>query len=295
MNGVTAVARAGEETKFLHVGNVLTVSLVHVICGAALMAMIVLVAGGFVDSIKVDLGLHYYSESLSPLSTPWLPMPFNTVVNAGYTAVGIFWILHVRRHLDRGDISVDEGYLMYVFAWMILIYGPVQLVRIVTQWRVAGILDQWYTLPIFAWVGISCRQIGHASGGLDNGPVWLITASVASYGVAIFHSRGFEVVLAAHICAVVVQAWLVHRQSFGTELDRQIRWSAFTRAVVCCTAFVLLKLADWHLAQLLPMPFTTLSGHFCSKVADFMQAHYACCFLEAALPTRLHSKVKSDC
>jgi len=298
MNGLTAKACRGivEEAKLLCANSAVVVSLMHTICGAALIAMFVLLSGSFMDSVKVDLGLCHYSESLSPLSTQWLPMPMNTVVNVGYVAVGIYWILRVHSHLTNGSMSVDEAYLMYMFSWMLVLYGPVQLVRIVTHWRVAGILDQWYTLPIFAWTGISCREIGRTSGTLDVLSVSLIiTASIASYGLALLHSRGFEVALGAHICGVVAQAWCVHRRSSAdTEVDRQRRWAAFSRAVVCCAGFVSLKLADWHLVRLLPIPFAVLSGHFWSKIADFMQAHYACQFLEAALPTtRLHSEAKS--
>jgi len=290
MNGHTIKTHHREETKMLSAGK----ALMHVVCGATLIFLIVVLAGNVMDNIEVDVGLHWYSESSSPLSTYWLPMPFNTVVNAGYVAVGIFWILRVHNLVSDGDMTVDGAYLMYVFAWMVVLYGPVQLVRIVTQWRVAGILDQWYTLPIFAWVGISCREIGRASGRLE---VWsisfVITASVSSYGLAVLHIRGFEVALGAHICGVVAQALLVHRRSSAeTKLDRQRRWTALVRAVVCCVGFVSLKLADWYLARLLPIPFTVLSGHFWSKVADFMQVHYACQFLEAAQPIRLHSKAE---
>jgi len=295
MNGLTAKACHKEETKLLLVDYALLVSLMHVGCGAALIAVLVLLSGSLTDSIKVDLGLHHYSESLSPLSTQWLPMPFNTVVNVGYIVVGIYWILRVRSHLTDGGMSVDEAYLMYVFSWMLMLYGPVQFVRVVTHCHVAGILDQWYTLPIFAWIGIVCREMGSTSGMLNVWSVWLtITTSVASYGLAVLHSRGFEIALGAHICGVVTQAWCVHRRSSAdTELDRQRRLAAFIRAVVCCAGFVLLKLADWHLVRLLPIPFAVLSGHFWSKIADFMQAHYACRFLEAILSSRPHLEAKS--
>jgi len=265
----------------LHAGNALRLSLSHVILGATLVAGVVLLAGSLMDGVQVNLGLDYYAESMSPLSCAWLPMPFNTVVNVGYIAVGIFWILRVRSLLSRDRLAVDEAYLLYVFAWMILLYGPVQLVRIVTHWRVAGILDQWYTLPIFAWVGVSCRQIaGRTSGKCD---VLSVTVSVASYGLAVLYTYGFEVALAAHIVIVVAQAWWVVQRSTASEFHRQRCWTAFIRAVICCIGFVSLKLSDWHLLRMLPIPFALLTGHFWSKVADFMQAHYACQFLEAAL------------
>ena len=295
MNGVVIKACGREDTMLLHAGDALTVSLVHVVCGATLPALVMLLAGSIMDNVDVDLGLHHYAESASPLSTHWLPMPFNTIVNVGYVAVGIFWMLRVHSLLANSGISVDGAYLIYVFAWMVVLYGPVQLVRVITHWRVAGILDQWYTLPIFAWVAVSCREIGSTSDRLDFWSISLIiTASLASYGLVVMHTRGFEVALGAHISGVVAQAWWVHRRlSAETELDRQRRWGAFVRAVVCCTGFVTLKLGDWHLARLLPVPFAVLTGHFWSKIADFMQVHYSCQFLEAALSTRLHTKAKS--
>ena len=278
----------------LRADNVLTVSLLHVVLAATLIAAFTLMADSFMDTVEVNLGLRHYAESLSPLSTPWLPMPFNTIVNVGYVAVGIFWLLRVRGFLVSGAVCADKAYLIYVFAWMVMLYGHVQLVRVVTHWRLAGILDQWFTLPIFAWVGVSCREIGRSSDRLD---VWLVglimTLSVISYGLALLHTRGFEVALAAHICGVTAQAWRVYRRSStATELNRERQLAAFIRAVVCCAGFVLLKLADWYLAHQLPIPFAVFSGHFWSKIADFMQTHYACQFLEAALATKLHSKAK---
>lgn len=299
MNGLITKVCDREETKSLCAGNVLRVSLMHVVCGATVIALVSLLAGSLMDTIEVDLGLHHYSESLSPLSTQLLPMPFNTVVNVGYVVVGVFWILRVRTLLVSDVVSVEAAYLMCVFAWMIVLYGPVQLVRIITQWRLAAILDQWYTLPIFAWVGISCQEIGRECGKID---VWsvrlIISASIASYGLAVLHTHGFEVALVAHIIGVIAQAWCIHQRSLAVaELDRQRRWAAFVQAVVCCVLFISLKLADWHLVRVLPVPFAVLSGHFWSKIADFMQAHYACQFLEAALPAtaRLHSEARSVC
>jgi len=205
--------------------------------------------------------------------------------------------MRVHSLFTNGSMSADDAYLMYVFAWMVVIYGPVQLVRVVFHWRVAGILDQWFTLPIFAWVGVTCYEIGvgRTSNNLDVlSMILIMTLSVTSYGLAILHVRGFEVALGAHICGVVVQGLRVYQRASSdvTELDRQRQLAALIRAVVCCAGFVTLKLADWHLVHQLPMPFAVLSGHFWSKIADFMQVHYACQFLEAALAARLHSKAK---
>jgi len=205
--------------------------------------------------------------------------------------------MRVHSLFTNGSMSADDAYLMYVFAWMVVIYGPVQLVRVVFHWRVAGILDQWFTLPIFAWVGVTCYEIGvgRTSNNLDVlSMILIMTLSVTSYGLAILHVRGFEVALGAHICGVVVQGLRVYQRASSdvTELDRQRQLAALIRAVVCCAGFVALKLADWHLVHQLPMPFAVFSGHFWSKIADFMQFHYACQFLEAALAIKLHSKAQ---
>jgi len=293
MNRLDINACDGRGKRLLRVDNTLAASLLHVVLGATVIATFVLMSASFMDCVQVNLGLHHYAESLSPLSTPWLPMPLNAIVNFGYVAVGIFWILRVYRLLTNGAISADEAYLMYVFACMAVLYGPVQLIRIITHHRLAGILDQWYTLPIFAWVGVSCQQIGRTSRKLEVCSIGLImTLSVTSYGLAVLHSRGFEVALGAHICGVVAEAWRVQRLAL-TEHDRQRQLSAFIRAVVCCTGFVTLKLADWYLVHHFPMLFAVLSGHFWSKIADFLQIHYACQFIEAALVSKLHSRIKS--
>jgi len=303
MSGQTADAYHRDiSRRLLRADNTLTLSLLHVVLGSASIATCVLLAGSWMDSVQVHLGLDHYAESLSPLSTTWLPMPFNAVVNVGYVAVGVFWILHVRNNA-AWMMRADEAYLMYVLAWMLVLYGPVQLVRILSHWRAAGILDQWFTLPIFAWVGVACYEIGGRIGGgqsddgLDFSRVELIVMlSVTSYGLALVFRRGFELALAAHIFGVVAQAWRVcHRGSSSSatmsELHRrrQLR-PAFVKAVLCCIGFVTLKLADWPLVHQLPVPFAVLSGHFWSKVADFLQAHFACRFLEDAMhANRLHS------
>jgi len=295
MSGLAIKVWDRKEKGLSHAFNLFTLSLMHVTLGATLIAGVVLLAGSLMDNVQVHLGLQHYSESLSPLSTAWLPMPFNTIVNVGYIAVGIFWIQHVHSLLNTDAISADDAYLMCVFAWMVVLYGPVQLVRIVTHWRVAGILDQWYTLPIFAWAGVSCREIGQPSGGRDIWSVGIImTVSVASYGLTLVHRYGFEVTLAVHITAVVTQAWWVHqRSSAQQEHDRQRRLAAFVRAVVCCIGFITLKLADWHLARFLTVPFTIFTGHFWSKIADFMQVHYSCQFLRASMAIGHDSKAET--
>ncbi|KAF3812439.1 hypothetical protein GH733_019575 [Mirounga leonina] len=79
-------------------------------------------------------------------------------------------------------------YLKDVFAGMALVYGLVRWLRIATQ-----LLDQWLTLPIFAWL-VAWRL------SLDG------CLSLGSYGLALLHPCGFEVALGAHIAAAVGQA-----------------------------------------------------------------------------------------
>jgi len=135
MSGQTADAYHRDiSRRLLRADNTLTLSLLHVVLGSASIATCVLLAGSWMDSVQVHLGLDHYAESLSPLSTTWLPMPFNAVVNVGYVAVGVFWILHVRNNA-AWMMRADEAYLMYVLAWMLVLYGPVQLVRILSHWR----------------------------------------------------------------------------------------------------------------------------------------------------------------
>jgi len=147
----------------------------------------------------------------------------------------------------------------------------VQSARILTQTHRSAILDQWYTLPIFAWGTAWCL---HKINGWNGVVTLAIEAfAVASYGAALRWKHGFEVALGIQIALIVYCALKVYRKFSSKEAS----W-AFAKAIVCCAGFVGLKLLDHRLGAWSPCPFAYLSGHFWSKIADFMQIHYVCVF-----------------
>ncbi|XP_065279190.1 transmembrane protein 187 [Emys orbicularis] len=235
-------------------------ALLHV-SGAGALCLAV-VAAGALDQVAVEVGYGYYAEPPVPWLPPALAMPCNSLVNLGYVALGWRWFPRAGRGPRR--------YLQAVFALMALAYGPVQWARLWTQHPRAAVLDQWVTLPIFAWAGLWCHCLVQ---GWQPDRVALATgASVLSYGLALAHGRGFEGALAAHVAGVAGAAWRAQRR-WG---DAGSAWTA-AAGFAACLGFVLLKLGDAWLAQW--APFQRLSGHFWSKVCDVLQFH--CAFLFA--------------
>lgn len=252
----------------------ITRSLYHVVFGAALMALLTL--SGCFDYVKVDTGLGHYAEKpfwgREDVIPAWLPMPANSIVNLGYVLVGLYWIAAIQRinQMKSAIVNDHDAYMFYVFSWMSILYGFVQCSRILAQHQLLAILDQWYTLPIFAWVGVwSC----HALFGWNSfRNLIIMVASVSTYAMSIVNRFGFEIALACHICAVIFCAVVVYKRNPGHTTQ-----AAFFKAVICCIGFVGLKLLDETLAEW-SIFFTYLSGHFWSKIADFLQIHYACLF-----------------
>ncbi|KAM5145326.1 transmembrane protein 187 [Mantella aurantiaca] len=226
------------------------------------------VSTGVLDSVTTDLGFSHYAERPSPALPGFLSMPFNSLVNLGYIFLGIYWLVQ-----DEKSTGVKEQtgrYLKNVFSWMALAYGPVQWLRISTQTHRSAVLDQWFTLPIFAWAIIWCNAMLRS---WKKGQFLLIEClSLSSYFLSMFHPQGFELALTVHILwAVVSGVQLQSRQ--GDSSSR--RYLIF--AVISCLGFVGLKLLDHRLAQ--HFLFQRLTGHFWSKVCDILQFHYAFCFL----------------
>lgn len=253
---------------------VVTRAFYHVVFGAASMALLALF--GCFDYVKVETGLGHYAEKpfwgREGVLPAWLPMPANSIVNLGYVLVGLYWIAAIRRiNQMKSTMANDHDmYMFYVFSWMSILYGFVQCSRILTQHRLTAVLDQWYTLPIFAWVGVwSC----HALFGWNSFRMLvIILASVSMYAMSIVISFGFEIALACHIFAVTGCALVMYKRNPSHTAQ-----TAFFKAVICCIGFVGLKLLDETLAEWSTF-FMYLSGHFWSKIADFLQIHYACLF-----------------
>ena len=215
-----------------------------------------------------------------------LPMPFNTVINLGYVVVGILWICRVYYLERQGVLSKDQGALFYPLCWMAIFYGPIQLARILTQSQYWAVLDQWYTLPCFAWAAIwafsvlenECSLHHHTTtcsecAGSKSHFRWrVMLASLGSYWMALLHPMGFDFALAIHIPISVYYGCRV----FFRHRTGDTKY-CFVMCLVSVSMFVFLKLADKPLGTMHPV-FTVISGHFISKIGDVMQVHYCMLF-----------------
>lgn len=236
-------------------------AVVHVLL--PILLCIALANTALFDNVLVDMSYDHYAEGRVDQLPAYLAMPFNCLINVGYIIVGVYW-------LSRRIEDPRAAYAKDVFALMALAYGPVQWTRLATLRRASCVLDQWFTLPIFAWVSVWCRVITH--GWSTRYAVSVEVCSLASYALALLHERGFEVALGAHMAVAVLQAAAAQR-----ALGDQVSLRYFIHAVLSCAGFVLLKLLDHELAKF--WFFQNLTGHFWSKVCDILQFHYSFCFL----------------
>lgn len=228
-----------------------------------LLLCVILVNTDVFDAVPVDTSYAHYAEKRVAQMPAFLAMPFNCLVNLGYPVVGIYWLRW--RTENR-----TAAYMKDVFALMALIYGPLQWVRLATLRRAPSVLDQWVTLPIFAWVPVWCRVI--VCGWSARLALLVEFCAILSYSAVLFCSRGFELLLGVHITVAVLHAASLQR----TSGDR-VSLRYFSLAALSCAGFVLLKLLDHKLAQF--WIFQNLTGHFWSKVCDVLQFHYSLCFL----------------
>ncbi|CAL8333120.1 unnamed protein product [Merluccius merluccius] len=223
------------------------------------------------DNVMVDLSYEHYAEQVVDCLPAFLAMPFNSLVNVGYIVTGLHWLL-------RRDSSVetkDSRYVRQVFALMAVFYAPVQWARLATMRRAPAVLDQWFTLPIFAWVPVWCRFI---EAGAVWRPSWAAAVqlcSALSYGLALLHARGFEAALAGHV-ALAVYTGVRAQRRYGGGDPRSRRHLLL--ALAACAGFVALKLLDHRLARW-SVVFRYLTGHFWSKVCDVLQIHFSFCLL----------------
>ncbi|XP_029785279.1 transmembrane protein 187 [Suricata suricatta] len=231
---------------------------------------VAVVCTGVFDGVFVQVGYEHYAEAPVASLPVFLAMPFNSLINSAYVLLGVYWLRSPPGGPGRPADARGARYLKDVFAAMALVYGPVQWLRVATQMHAAAVLDQWLTLPIFAWPIAWCLS-------LDRGwqPCLFLAIeclSLSSYGLAWLHPNGFEVALGAHIAAVVGQTLHAHRRHGGPSSGRYL-----ALGMLSCSGFVVLKLWDHQLAQW--RLFQRLTGHFWSKVCDVLQFHCAFLFL----------------
>lgn len=237
------------------------------------LAVMVLTAhSGLFDSIEVETGYDHYAEpadsKLGPIPFPsFIKMPANALVNIGYLLVALYWGVYIFISNNKlASIQNMDAYLMYVLVWMMFLYGPIQFARIVTQNREWAILDQWVTLPIFAWVMVTCKTL--LTDWQPRVAVLTMMASIMSYNLVFTMEQGFDVALLPHIVYAVSSSWNLCTKYTPPGYKRD-----FGAAVLMCAGFVALKVADFHLAQF--GAFQEFTGHFWSKICDALQAHFA--------------------
>lgn len=221
------------------------------------------------ECAKVEFGLEHYAEKGDP--STFLKMPANATVNLGYVLVGLNWLWKVRKLQKK---LKDQAFFYYVFSWMSMFYGFVQFGRIVTQTRLFAVMDQWFTLPFFAWI-VCWNEFVYRGYWKTGRYLSIMRISVFSYFAVLFHDQGFEAVLSLHIMAALAYSLRTQwKPGLGTERSRL----SFLLALTSCTGFVCLKLADHHLARY--SVFQTYTGHFWSKVFDVAQIHFAADFFK---------------
>ncbi|XP_042304347.1 transmembrane protein 187 [Sceloporus undulatus] len=223
-----------------------------------------IVASGILDDVQTEIGYGYYAEPTMPQLPAILAMPANCLVNVAYVLLGWYWLPSCDK---KGQTYY---YFQEVFAVMALAYGPVQWVRLWTQHHWAAVLDQWLTLPIFAWVVVWCHFL--EQGWKPTTFLAMEVASLTSYALALLYPQGFELALGGHIFIVVWRAWKVQRH-LGNAASFQI----MALGIASCLGFISLKLWDQDLAQW--ALFQRFTGHFWSKICDVLQFHCAFLFL----------------
>ncbi|XP_031722887.1 transmembrane protein 187 [Anarrhichthys ocellatus] len=231
------------------------------------------------DEVQVDLSSSHYAEEMVDYLPGFLAMPCNCLVNLVYIYMGLYWLLWFRGVQETSQ----SRYMREVFALMAVLYGPVQWIRLALLRRAPAVLDQWLTLPIFAWVPVWITFV-------ERGPAkWspLHAAahelcSILSYGLALAHERGFELALGCHVALAVYKGVRVQLAHGDIRTRRYL-----LLAVLSCAGFVVLKLLDHWLARY--RLFQRLTGHFWSKVCDVLQFHFSFCFL-TTLTQRAHGK-----
>ena len=237
------------------------------------MAIVLLVVSqGIFDSAPVEVGYKYYAEKpdskLGGFVFPdWIKMPANTLVNVGYSIVGLHWLLKIFLLEQKGEVTHTGAYLHYVFAWMAVFYGPLQFTRIITQSPRSAVIDQWVTLPFFAWASVWAKTL--LVGWSTQWALALMISSLLSYNMIFLHEQGFEIALLIHAINVFMPIWTVYNR-----YPAKGHLFNFACLVICFLDFTVVKLYDLQLGEFHSF-FTGLSGHFWSKIGDFLMIHFA--------------------
>eukprot|EP01100_Stratorugosa_tubuloviscum_P011723 TRINITY_DN530_c1_g1_i1.p1 TRINITY_DN530_c1_g1~~TRINITY_DN530_c1_g1_i1.p1 ORF type:complete len:287 (-),score=73.93 TRINITY_DN530_c1_g1_i1:85-945(-) len=268
------------------------------------------------SNIVID-GPEHYAEPYD--ASTFVKMPFNCAINIIYPIIGFYWI----REYFMNNLYIQKIYKRHsiyplMLATLVCIYGPIQFTRIVTQWRIMGIIDQWITLPFFAiaflWMirfiiffqftnknrlnksnnknkntknkNKSSNLINFLRNYTTLINICFISLSLASYLIACFDKFGFEITLAIHIISVVIIAIyilisMIKMTNNNNALRRDI-YFYFLFATLSCADFVFLKVYDFEVTAFIEQFTNTrsISGHFLSKFGDVLQVHFTIKFME---------------
>jgi len=250
-----------------------------------LIDLVSLVAFKF-QSIRVGLGKEEYAEQYD--ENTLLKMPFNALVNVGYVFVALYWFRTIN-HLPKGSHKP----FFYLMATQAFCYGFIQFFRIITQLHVFGVADQWVTLPFFSTVIAWSHQLLFfpKTPFLLLRTFLIITLSILSYLGVLFldfvlYLEWFSFSLCVHILLCVVMVFfLMQKTQYSSRILKP-----FILALGCCCGFVFLKVLDHWLALHYCFAFCNLTGHFWSKVCDFMQIHYVMSFFKAYYEEKIRQK-----
>ena len=271
------------------VPRLMTNSFLLVFAVSAVMCFVVYT--GYFQRVKVELGISHYAERVHPFVKNYIPgrinMPLNTVVNIGYVVVGAAWCAYTSVGLMMDRISQTDAKMFYVFNFASCCYGPIQMLRILTQMYGFAVLDQWYTLPFFMLVFI--WGLNHKRGWNTFRNITLTLVSIFSYHLVLYHEIGFEICLGVHIALALLGANMAWSSNSEAKCAKY-----FVLALLSCLGFVVLKLADFYLVTLSQV-FKYLSGHFLSKICDILQIHFVNHFFQQiALSTTADKKKKKE-
>lgn len=233
-------------------------------------SIIYIVYMGLFDSVFTENGIDHYAErpslGMKELLPKWIKMPLNSGVNFGYVIMGAYWCAYTSAAFEAKRIGVIDSYVSYIFNFMAGCYGPIQLLRILTQLHRFAVLDQWFTLPFFMWVFVWGNYL--TSGWNYVFVLQCMVFSIVSYSLTLFTDVGFEIALAVHITIAVVGAVQAYQKYPSSDCKY-----LFIMSLLSCAGFVGLKLLDLDLPKVHPI-FSKISGHFLSKIADILQIHY---------------------
>ncbi|XP_059150480.1 transmembrane protein 187-like [Physella acuta] len=226
--------------------------------------MLLIACTGLFNEVELEIGLQHYAEKT------WLPfcsfMPLNTCINIAYIGLGLNWLAMAKASSEQGILKGRDTFLFYTFNLMSIVYGFVQLFRIVSQQLLWGVMDQWCTFPFFSLLLVWGLYYQHGWSTQRAGFIMLLSSF--SYALSLCFSLGFELALGVHILGALYAARVayVRHPAVGCL-------SSFYLALLSCIGFVVLKLLDHQLPNICFL-FRFVSGHFLSKICDVYQIHF---------------------